>query len=100
MSKLFLIFFSVLAIAAIVSAWDNDEDTSLSKELAPSRLVRSADILTDTTTGPADTTPDPTATTTTTTKVFLFNFLSMSLGIYISLSQSMSVGQSVKVYDT
>ena len=78
MSKLFLIFFSVLAIAAIVSAWDNDEDTSLSKELAPSRLVRSADILTDTTTGPADT-----ATTTTTTSTgFLFNFLSLSVGIF------------------
>ena len=80
MSKLFLIFFSVLAIAAIVSAWDNDEDTSLSKELAPSRLVRSADILTDTTTGPADT-----ATTTTTTSTgFLFDFLSLSVGISIS----------------
>ena len=80
MSKLFLIFFSVLAIAAIVSALDNDEDTSLSKELAPSRLVRSADILTDTTTGPADT-----ATTTTTTSTgFLFNFLSLSVGISIS----------------
>ena len=80
MSKLFLIFFSVLAIAAIVSAWDNDEDTSLSKELAPSRLVRSADILTDTTTGPADT-----ATTTTSTLTgFLFNFLSLSVGISIS----------------
>ena len=80
MSKLFLIFFSVLAVAAIVSALDNDEDTSLSKELAPSRLVRSADILTDTTTGPADT-----ATTTTTTSTgFLFNFLSLSVGISIS----------------
>ena len=80
MSKLFLIFFSVLAIAAIVSALDNDEDTSLSKELAPSRLVRRADILTDTTTGPADT-----ATTTTTTSTgFLFNFLSLSVGISIS----------------
>ena len=80
MSKLFLIFFSVLAIAAIVSAWDNDEESSLSKELAPSRLVRSADILTDTTTGPADT-----ATTTTTTSTgFLFNFLSLSVGISIS----------------
>ena len=88
MSKLFLIFFSVLAIAAIVSAWDNDEDTSLSKELAPSRLVRSADVIT---------TSGPTTTTTTTSKGFLFNFLSLSLGIYISLSQSSSVGQSVKV---
>ena len=81
MSKLFLIFFSVLAIAAIVSALDNDEESILSKELAPSRLVRSADILTDTTTGPADTT----ATTTTSTLTgFLFNFLSLSVGISIS----------------
>ena len=81
MRKLCLIFFSVLTIAAIVSAWDNEEDSNLSKELAPSRLVRSADILTDTTTGPADTT----ATTTTSTLTgFLFNFLSLSVGISIS----------------
>ena len=80
MSKLFLIFFSVLAIAAIVSALDNDEDTSLSEELAPSGLVRSADILTDTTTGPADTV----TTTTTTSTGFLFNFLLLSVGISIS----------------
>ena len=33
----------VLAIAAIVSAWDNEEDSSLSEELSSSRLVRSAD---------------------------------------------------------
>ena len=26
-----------------ISAWDNEEDSSLSEELAPSRLVRSAD---------------------------------------------------------
>merc|ERR1712019_1421 len=43
MNKLLLIFLGVLAIAAIVSAWDNEEDSSLSEELAPSRLVRSAD---------------------------------------------------------
>ena len=43
MNKLCLIFLGVLAIAAIVSAWDNEEDSSLSEELAPSRLVRSAD---------------------------------------------------------
>merc|ERR1712088_744546 len=42
MNKLFLIFLGVLAIAAIVSAWDNEEDSSLSEELASSRLVRSA----------------------------------------------------------
>merc|ERR1712183_973587 len=41
MNKLFLIFLGVLAIAAIVSAWDNEEDSSLSEELASSRLVRS-----------------------------------------------------------
>merc|ERR1739844_258857 len=43
MNKLCLIFLGVLAIAAIVSAWDNEEDSSLSEELASSRLVRSAD---------------------------------------------------------
>ena len=43
MNKLCLIFLGVLAIAAIVSAWDNEEDSSLSEELAPSRLLRSAD---------------------------------------------------------
>ena len=43
MNKLLLIFLGVLAIAAIVSAWDNEEDSSLSEELASSRLVRSAD---------------------------------------------------------
>merc|ERR1712203_28360 len=43
MNKLFLIFLGVLAIAAIVSAWDNEEDSSLSEELASSRLVRSAE---------------------------------------------------------
>merc|ERR1739844_670389 len=43
MNKLCLIFLGVLAIAAIVSAWDNEEDSSLSGELASSRLVRSAD---------------------------------------------------------
>merc|ERR1712141_360680 len=42
-NKLCLIFLGVLAIAAIVSAWDNEEDSSLSEELASSRLVRSAD---------------------------------------------------------
>merc|ERR1711994_1045701 len=42
MNKLLLIFLGVLAIAAIVSAWDNEEDSSLSEELASSRLVRSA----------------------------------------------------------
>merc|ERR1711874_619136 len=41
MNKLCLIFLGVLAIAAIVSAWDNEEDSSLSEELASSRLVRS-----------------------------------------------------------
>merc|ERR1711874_439151 len=41
MNKLFLIFLGVLAIAAIVSAWDNEEDSSLSEDLASSRLVRS-----------------------------------------------------------
>merc|ERR1712158_138578 len=40
MNKLCLIFLGVLAIAA---AWDNEEDSSLSEELASSRLVRSAD---------------------------------------------------------
>merc|ERR1712072_396061 len=43
MNKLCLIFLGVLAIAAIVSAWDNEEDSSLSEELASSRLGRSAD---------------------------------------------------------
>merc|ERR1712079_606498 len=43
MNKFCLIFLGVLAIAAIVSAWDNEEDSSLSKELASSRLVRSPD---------------------------------------------------------
>ena len=44
MNKLLLIVLGVLAIAAIVSAWDNEEDSSLSKDLmASSRLVRSAD---------------------------------------------------------
>merc|ERR1739844_875685 len=43
MNKLCLIFLGVLAIAAIVSAVDNEEDSSLSEELASSRLVRSAD---------------------------------------------------------
>ena len=43
MNKLCLIFLGVLAIAAIVSAWDNEEDSSLSEELAPSHLVRSTD---------------------------------------------------------
>merc|ERR1712001_208967 len=43
MNKLCLIFLGVLAIAAIVSAVDNEEDSSLSEELAASRLVRSAD---------------------------------------------------------
>merc|ERR1711953_845927 len=38
-----LIFLGVLAIAAIVSALDNEEDSSLSGDLASSRLVRSAD---------------------------------------------------------
>merc|ERR1711953_1104283 len=42
MNKLLLIAFGVLAIAAIVSAVDNEEDSSLSEELAYSRLVRSA----------------------------------------------------------
>ena len=28
---------------AAISAWDNEEDSSLSEELAPSHLVRSAD---------------------------------------------------------
>merc|ERR1712088_139197 len=41
MNKLLLIAFGVLAIAAIVSAWDNEEDSSLSEDLASSRLVRS-----------------------------------------------------------
>merc|ERR1711981_834432 len=43
MNKLCLIFLGVLAIAAIVSAWDHEEDSSLSEELASSRLVRSAE---------------------------------------------------------
>merc|ERR1711997_461544 len=43
MNKLLLVFLGVLAIAAIVSAWDNEEDSSLSEELASSRLVRSAE---------------------------------------------------------
>merc|ERR1712203_508016 len=43
MNKLCLIFLGVLAIAAIVSALDNEEDSSLSGDLASSRLVRSAD---------------------------------------------------------
>merc|ERR1711997_382755 len=43
MNKLLLIVLGVLAIAAIVSAWDSEEDSSLSEELASSRLVRSAD---------------------------------------------------------
>ena len=43
MNKLCIILLGVLAIAAIVSAWDNEEDSSLSEEMAPSRLVRSAD---------------------------------------------------------
>merc|ERR1712141_815774 len=42
-NKLCLIFLGVLAIATIVSALDNEEDSSLSEELASSRLVRSAD---------------------------------------------------------
>merc|ERR1712088_1199775 len=43
MNKLLLIFLGVLAIAAIVSAWDHEEDSSLSEEPASSRLVRSAE---------------------------------------------------------
>ena len=43
MDKLRLILVGCLAIAAIVSAWENEEDSSLSEELAPPRLVRSAD---------------------------------------------------------
>merc|ERR1711994_1101091 len=43
MNKLLLIVLGVLAIAAIASAWDSEEDSSLSEELASSRLVRSAD---------------------------------------------------------
>ena len=43
MKKLCLIFLGVLAIAAIVSAWDNEEDSSLSEELAPSHLARITD---------------------------------------------------------
>ena len=38
-----LIFWGLLAIAAIVSASDNEGDSNLSEELAPSRLVRTAD---------------------------------------------------------
>ena len=38
-----LIFWGLLAIAAIVSASDNEGDSSLSEELAPSRLVRAPD---------------------------------------------------------
>ena len=43
MNKLWIIFWCLLAIAAIVSALDNEGNSSLSEELAPSRLVRSAD---------------------------------------------------------
>merc|ERR1712051_114513 len=42
MNKLCLIFLGVLALAAIAAAFDNEEDSNLSEELASSRLVRSA----------------------------------------------------------
>ena len=41
MSKLCLLVLGVLSIAALAAAWDQQEDTSLSEDLANSRLVRS-----------------------------------------------------------
>ena len=41
MNKLCLVLLGALAIAAIASAWDHEEDTSLSEDLTNSRLVRS-----------------------------------------------------------
>merc|ERR1711936_247406 len=41
MSKLCLLVLGVLSIAALAAAWDHQEDTSLSEDLANSRLVRS-----------------------------------------------------------
>merc|ERR1712038_1858929 len=41
MSKLCLLVLGVLSIAALAAAWDQQDDTSLSEDLANSRLVRS-----------------------------------------------------------
>ena len=41
MSKLCLLVLGVLSITALAAAWDHQEDTSLSEDLANSRLVRS-----------------------------------------------------------
>ena len=41
MNKLCLVLLGALAIAAIASAWDHEEDASLSEDLTNSRLVRS-----------------------------------------------------------
>merc|ERR1712223_1153742 len=41
MSKLCLLVLGVLSIAALAAAWDHQDDTSLSEDLANSRLVRS-----------------------------------------------------------
>ena len=41
MNKLCLVLIGAMAIAAIASAWDHEEDASLSEDLTNSRLVRS-----------------------------------------------------------
>ena len=44
MKKLCLIFFGFLAMAAVISAWDN-EDSSLSEEMASSHLRKGKSVV-------------------------------------------------------